>query len=154
MEEDEEENKDSSSEKDEEDDDDADEINEDEVQKEAALGHLNAAKRRDAEETQGGFKNELERQVRDEEEAQRQKKALDTTLDEELELSTCEVFSRAQLLTWLKKKARAKEESEDDERLVVGTVGYPNVGKSSVINVLMGVKKVGVAALPGKTKHL
>ena len=51
MEEDEEENKDSSSEKDEEDDDDADEINEDEVQKEAALGHLNAAKRRDAEET-------------------------------------------------------------------------------------------------------
>ena len=95
MEEDEEENKDSSSEKDEEDDDDADEINEDEVQKEAALGHLNAAKRRDAEETQGGFKNELERQVRDEEEAQRQKKALDTTLDEELELSTCEVFSRA-----------------------------------------------------------
>ena len=151
MEEDEEENKDSSSEKD---DDDADEINEDEVQKDATLGHLNAAKRRDAEETQGGFKNELERQVRDEEEAQRQKKALDTTLDEELELSTCEVFSRAQLLTWLKKKARAKEESEDDERLVVGTVGYPNVGKSSVINVLMGVKKVGVAALPGKTKHL
>ena len=154
MEEDEEENKDSSSEKDEEDDDDADEINEDEVQKDATLGHLNAAKRQDAEETQGGFKNELERQVRDEEEAQRQKKALDTTLDEELELSTCEVFSRAQLLTWLKKKARAKEESEDDERLVVGTVGYPNVGKSSVINVLMGVKKVGVAALPGKTKHL
>jgi len=39
------------------------------------------------------------------------------------------------------------------ERLSVGTVGYPNVGKSSVINVLMGVKKVGVAAMPGKTKH-
>ena len=109
MEEDEEENKDSGSEKDEEDDDDADEINEDEVQKDESLGHLNAAKKRDAEETQGGFKNELERQVRDEEEAQRQKKVLDITLDEELELSTCEVFSRAQLLTWLKKKARAKE---------------------------------------------
>ena len=118
------------------------------------MSHLNAAKKREAEETHGGFKNELERQARDEDEAQRQKKALDTTLDEELELSTCEVYSRAQLLTWLKKKARAKEMSEDDERLVVGTVGYPNVGKSSVINVLMGVKKVGVAALPGKTKHL
>ena len=150
----EEEEKDSGSDKDEEDDDDADEINEDEVQEDATLSHLNAAKKREAEETQGGFKNELERQARDEEEAQRQKKALDTTLDEELELSTCEVFSRAQLLTWLKKKARAKEDSEDEERLVVGTVGYPNVGKSSVINVLMGVKKVGVAALPGKTKHL
>jgi len=37
--------------------------------------------------------------------------------------------------------------------MVVGTVGYPNVGKSSVINVLMGIKKVGVASLPGKTKH-
>jgi large subunit GTPase 1 len=46
------------------------------------------------------------------------------------------------------------QDSEDtDDRLKVGTVGYPNVGKSSVINVLMGDKKVGVAALPGKTKH-
>jgi len=28
----------------------------------------------------------------------------------------------------------------------IGMVGYPNVGKSSVINVLCGSKKVGVAA--------
>jgi len=47
-----------------------------------------------------------------------------------------------------------REEEDSDDRLMVGTIGYPNVGKSSVINVLMGVKKVGVAALPGKTKHL
>jgi len=87
-------------------------------------------------------------------EAQRQKKNLDVTLDEDIELSTCEIFSRAQLLTLLKKKARAQRESPNDDRLVVGTIGYPNVGKSSVINVLMGVKKVGVAAMPGKTKHL
>ena len=32
-------------------------------------------------------------------------------------------------------------------------VGYPNVGKSSVINSLFGKKKVGVASMPGKTKH-
>ena len=64
------------------------------------------------------------------------------------------MFSRAQLLTWLKRRARQiQSEDESDERLNVGMVGYPNVGKSSVINVLMGVKKVGVAALPGKTKH-
>ena len=44
-------------------------------------------------------------------------------------------------------------EELEGERLVVGTVGYPNVGKSSVINVLAGHKKVGVASLPGKTKH-
>ena len=47
-----------------------------------------------------------------------------------------------------------QDKEDTDERMVIGTVGYPNVGKSSVINVLMGVKKVGVAALPGKTKHL
>ena len=39
------------------------------------------------------------------------------------------------------------------DRLNVGTVGYPNVGKSSLINVLCGKKRVGVAAMPGKTKH-
>jgi large subunit GTPase 1 len=32
-------------------------------------------------------------------------------------------------------------------------VGYPNVGKSSVINSLLNKKKVGVASQPGKTKH-
>ena len=43
----------------------------------------------------------------------------------------------------------------------IGTVGYPNVGKSSVINVLMGVTtadlgrgvRVAVGATPGRTKH-
>jgi large subunit GTPase 1 len=39
------------------------------------------------------------------------------------------------------------------KRLQVGMVGYPNVGKSSTINVLVGEKKVAVAAQPGKTKH-
>lgn len=35
----------------------------------------------------------------------------------------------------------------------VGMVGYPNVGKSSVINTLCNKKLVGVGALPGKTKN-
>ncbi|OCH94716.1 P-loop containing nucleoside triphosphate hydrolase protein [Obba rivulosa] len=38
-------------------------------------------------------------------------------------------------------------------RLVVGLVGYPNVGKSSTINALIGEKKVSVSSTPGKTKH-
>ncbi|KJH52941.1 ribosomal L27e protein [Dictyocaulus viviparus] len=38
--------------------------------------------------------------------------------------------------------------------LVVGMVGYPNVGKSSTINKLAGEKKVAVSAVPGKTRHL
>ena len=37
--------------------------------------------------------------------------------------------------------------------VTLGMVGYPNVGKSSVINVLCKKKLVGVAARPGKTKH-
>jgi len=36
--------------------------------------------------------------------------------------------------------------------ITVGIVGYPNVGKSSLINSLKGCEKVGVGALPGFTK--
>ncbi|KAL7518354.1 hypothetical protein ACHAWX_003190 [Stephanocyclus meneghinianus] len=51
-------------------------------------------------------------------------------------------------------------EEKYDNRIQYGMVGFPNVGKSSVINVLVGSSKnihgavrVGVAAQPGKTKH-
>ncbi|CAI5938968.1 unnamed protein product [Closterium sp. NIES-64] len=43
--------------------------------------------------------------------------------------------------------------TKEDERVVVGFVGYPNVGKSSTINALVGSKKTGVTSTPGKTKH-
>eukprot|EP00299_Pterocystis_sp_00344_P018979 c9452_g1_i2.p1 GENE.c9452_g1_i2~~c9452_g1_i2.p1 ORF type:complete len:434 (+),score=119.82 c9452_g1_i2:53-1354(+) len=36
---------------------------------------------------------------------------------------------------------------------VVGMVGFPNVGKSSTINVLASAKRVAVSSTPGKTKH-
>ncbi|KAL2760768.1 hypothetical protein ACRALDRAFT_1038299 [Sodiomyces alcalophilus JCM 7366] len=41
----------------------------------------------------------------------------------------------------------------EDRKMQVGLVGYPNVGKSSTINALIGAKKVSVSATPGKTKH-
>ena len=44
-------------------------------------------------------------------------------------------------------------EGDRPDRLTVGLVGYPNVGKSSTINSLLGEKKVSVSATPGKTKH-
>lgn len=61
---------------------------------------------------------------------------------------------------------RSPDEKLRDENGVVqshvefGMVGFPNVGKSSVLNVLVSAAKndhkanrVGVAAMPGKTKH-
>lgn len=41
----------------------------------------------------------------------------------------------------------------ESRKTSIGLVGYPNVGKSSTINALIGAKKVSVSATPGKTKH-
>ena len=43
--------------------------------------------------------------------------------------------------------------SAPSSHVVVGFVGYPNVGKSSTINALAGEKRAGVTSTPGKTKH-
>eukprot|EP00466_Bigelowiella_natans_P020862 jgi/Bigna1/53235/estExt_Genewise1Plus.C_170041 len=55
------------------------------------------------------------------------------------------------------KKGRKADNDDDDKEsstaVTVGMIGYPNVGKSSTVNVLMGEKKVSVSATPGKTKH-
>ena len=44
-------------------------------------------------------------------------------------------------------------DSEHPRKTQIGLVGYPNVGKSSTINALIGAKKVSVSSTPGKTKH-
>lgn len=67
-------------------------------------------------------------------------------------INSSHIFNRHQLLSLLGMRARIDGRTPDD-RLMVGMVGYPNVGKSSVINVLCGRKRVGVASMPGKTKH-
>mmetsp|Transcript_51582 Transcript_51582/g.122728 ORF Transcript_51582/g.122728 Transcript_51582/m.122728 type:complete len:608 (+) Transcript_51582:93-1916(+) len=46
------------------------------------------------------------------------------------------------------------EKSNAWRRGTVGFVGYPNVGKSTVVNALIGAKKVGMSSRPGKTKHI
>ncbi|CAM8897949.1 unnamed protein product [Rhodiola kirilowii] len=43
--------------------------------------------------------------------------------------------------------------NQGSKHVVVGFVGYPNVGKSSTINALVGEKRTGVTSTPGKTKH-
>ncbi|ODN00695.1 Large subunit GTPase 1 [Orchesella cincta] len=57
------------------------------------------------------------------------------------------VFEREGLITFL------KSFKQTQELFSVGLVGYPNVGKSSTINSLMGIKRTSVSATPGKTKH-
>mmetsp|Transcript_8023 Transcript_8023/g.11612 ORF Transcript_8023/g.11612 Transcript_8023/m.11612 type:complete len:704 (-) Transcript_8023:106-2217(-) len=72
-------------------------------------------------------------------------------------------LSRLELLNWLHSFA-VQHHCNPDPRfhncIQFGMVGFPNVGKSSVINVLVGsskhshgVSRVAVASQPGKTKH-
>lgn len=87
------------------------------------------------------------------------------------------IHSRAEVLAYLEAKTHEAFEAVQaydrahpsstaspdfaDRRAVVGMLGFPNVGKSSLINVLLGVSatshgavRVAVGATPGKTKHL
>lgn len=81
----------------------------------------------------------------------------------ELELRRSRVLTRAELillLTLLPKRLGLEPNERNKGRIVVGMMGFPNVGKSSVINTILGVSKsvhggvrVGVSSTPGKTKH-
>ncbi|CAN1771039.1 Nuclear/nucleolar GTPase 2 [Linum perenne] len=58
-------------------------------------------------------------------------------------------FGKGSLLSVLRQYARLKN---DKQAISVGFVGYPNVGKSSVINTLRTKNVCKVAPIPGETK--
>ncbi len=58
-------------------------------------------------------------------------------------------FGKGSLLGLLRQLARMRT---DKQYISVGMVGYPNVGKSSVINTLRSKKVCNVAPIPGETK--
>ena len=78
------------------------------------------------------------------------------------------IFNRNDLVQYIKEEGEKvpkfenenpKKDNKDNNKdknknaLMIGFIGYPNVGKSSIINVLMKKKKAGVASMPGRTKH-
>ncbi|XP_063162273.1 large subunit GTPase 1 homolog [Candoia aspera] len=62
------------------------------------------------------------------------------------------LVQRDELLEIFRSVHAGKKKVKEGE-LTVGLVGYPNVGKSSTINAILGKKKVSVSATPGRTKH-
>ncbi|KAK1440952.1 hypothetical protein QVD17_06787 [Tagetes erecta] len=82
---------------------------------------------------------------------------------EETVNSDTKIYGRDELLSRLQSEAedivQMRTDSQQDsvdaktEHVTVGFVGYPNVGKSSTINALVGAKRTGVTSTPGKTKH-
>ena len=58
-------------------------------------------------------------------------------------------FGKGALIALLRQLAGLHSEKKS---IAVGFVGYPNVGKSSVINALRAKKVCGVAPIPGQTK--
>jgi len=72
-------------------------------------------------------------------------------------LEVCQEVTELDLTDW---KARIEgkgvevlPEEEEKKVLTVGTLGHPNVGKSSLINSLLGKIQVSVSRTPGHTKH-
>jgi large subunit GTPase 1 len=97
--------------------------------------------------------------------AEEEKEEYDT-VEEELSMDGIGVdvpLTRQQLLDHMMSfaaKHGCQPDPRYDNRIQFGMVGFPNVGKSSVINVCTGSSKhthglvrVGVASQPGKTKH-
>lgn len=69
------------------------------------------------------------------------------------------MLNRIELLAYLSYYSQEIYPEKENYKTTIGMVGYPNVGKSSVINALLGVRKgihgkrVAVGSTPGKTKH-
>jgi len=66
-------------------------------------------------------------------------------------LSSSKAVGAQQLLELLKNYCR---EENSKKQIIVGIVGFPNVGKSSLINSMTRTRKVGVSNTPGFTKTM
>lgn len=67
-------------------------------------------------------------------------------------LKTSVAVGAEELLGLLKNYSRVGDGTSNKSIITVGIVGFPNVGKSSLINSLMRSRAVGVSSVPGFTK--
>ena len=99
-------------------------------------------------------------------EIEKMEKGENMTQSEKIDQSDYRIFTRNELIQYIKEIGETiqkeeksiennnnKSKNQSNNALMVGFIGYPNVGKSSIINVLMKTKKAGVANIPGRTKH-
>ncbi|XP_070508391.1 large subunit GTPase 1 homolog [Chironomus tepperi] len=63
------------------------------------------------------------------------------------------ILTRLELIEFFRDIRKTHPSCKSSDHIVIGLMGYPNVGKSSTINALLQAKKVSVSATPGKTKH-
>jgi nuclear GTP-binding protein len=63
--------------------------------------------------------------------------------------SMTHAFGKGALISLLRQFGKLHE---DKKQISVGVIGYPNVGKSSIINTLISKKSCKVAPIPGETK--
>jgi len=67
---------------------------------------------------------------------------------------SCKTNQNKKLLHNTLKKLSSQIKSQKKERIIIGIVGYPNTGKSSLINLLTKQKSAGVSHDAGYTKGL
>jgi large subunit GTPase 1 len=80
-------------------------------------------------------------------------KVLDTIAETTSDKNDPKILTRIELIEFFKQIRRSHPSASGKETVIIGLMGYPNVGKSSTINALLQEKKVSVSATPGKTKH-
>ena len=125
-------------------------LNEDDVEEEIDFDHDKIA--REAQKIDLQDQQEEEDQWTDEETMETQPKpdTIPLTIEEQTRILTTDDL---EALFVQHSPTVSSTDPEPTRKTQIGLVGYPNVGKSSTINALLGAKKVSVSATPGKTKH-